>query len=112
MVSDEIESKLKAFITAFREAKLVGCVRGSMILGDPLCPLIALCPEAPKKDIPESIENLTGYDAIRDQNDFEFSLKFIEDAWKLLGEATEITEKCPLRAAIGLNSWLRDPKVE
>ena len=93
----EINRKLKEFLTSLRTARLVGCVRGSMVIGYAQCPLIALCEYAPTKDIQETIRDITGYDAIFGQDSREISLKFIDDAWKLLGEAKEITAICPLR---------------
>jgi len=68
-----------------------------MVVGEAQCPLIALCEYAPTKDIQETIQNITGYDAIFGQDSRETSLKFIDDAWKLLGEAKDITATCPLR---------------
>lgn len=100
MVSEkdpEIKKRLKEFMDAFRAAKLVGCVRGSMVLGEPQCPLIALCEHAPTKDLQDMIKEATSWNAIYGQDSRENSLKFIDDAWKLLGEAKEITAICPLR---------------
>lgn len=103
MVSEkdpEIKKKLKEFMDAFKEAKLVGCVSSSMLLGEVKCPLIAFCEQAPKKDIQDGINQATNYDSIYGQDSRETSLEFIKDAWKLLEEAIMISYNCPLKKAV------------
>ena len=99
--SKETRDKLTKTIKEIREAKLVGCVREVMVMGFVVCPLIELCPHAPKKkDIGDALRNGTsGRLGYYDDNDPDMDKKILEsidDIMKILEEAKQITAKCPL----------------
>jgi len=96
-IADELEKAYKTI----REAKLVGCVREAMIVGFVVCPLIELCPHAPKKDIGDALRNDISYGRLSyyDDSDPDLDQKILEDindVMKILEEAKQISAKCPL----------------
>ena len=96
----ELKEVIKKAYKEIREAKLVGCVREAMIVGFVVCPIIELCPHAPKKDIGDALRNdIYGRLSYYDDSDPDLDKKILEsidDIMKILEEAKQITAKCPL----------------
>jgi len=107
-----VREEIKKTIKAIREARLVGCVREQLIIGHVVCPLIEICPYAPKDDVGKKLHNNLSYsrlsiladtDAYDEEKSFEeLVAEEIEEIMKLLEKAKEITEKCPLRKTLTL----------
>jgi len=104
--------EIKKTIKAIREARLVGCVREQLIIGRVICPLIEICPYAPKDDVGKKLHNNPSYSKLSilahhrhqyPEKPFEeLVAEEIEEIMKLLEKAKEITEKCPLRKTLTL----------
>jgi len=96
----ELKEVIKKAYKEIREAKLVGCVREAMIVGFVVCPIIELCPHAPKKDIGDALRNdIYGRLSYYDDSDPDLDKKILEsidDIMRILEEAKQITASCPL----------------
>jgi len=97
----EVKEALEKAVKEIREAKLVGCVRNSMLTGFITCPIIELCPHVPTENIGDALSNDISYSRLSyyDDSDPDLDKKILEsidDTLKLLEEAKQITAKCPL----------------
>jgi len=89
-------SELRRLLKEVREAKLVGCVRGYMLLGAINCPLFEYCLEAPKKDIQDRLADINRPSLLADIEP-EKALEIVNEGFELLEEAKRISRRCPLR---------------
>jgi len=118
-VTETTKEKLQSAILRIKNTSLVGCVKGAFIIGMPVCPLIDLCPIAPKKE--EAKHGLSPYqewdllgklsmhylgtyyntDMLEQDEDLDKAIQtHIAEVLEKLEKAEWVTNRCPLRTLL------------